>query len=149
MICNRDENPNPAELRGGNGEMSVLSDTIEKCRIAMKAGIPLIYIKTDSYQMIRDIVFSGELVELLSREPLKGFCPWEERQKGDGGEPVNWKEKLDAVNTWECPHIVTLWADERSFSESNLIQYIKNYTNDSADLIWQSDQNFQAASRIL
>lgn len=39
--------------------MSVLSDTIEKCRIAMKAGIPLIYIKTDSYQMIRDIVFSG------------------------------------------------------------------------------------------
>ena len=102
--------------------MSVLSDTIEKCRIAMKAGIPLIYIKTDSYQMIRDIVFSGELVELLSREPLKGFCPWEERQKGDGSEPVNWKEKLDAVNTWECPHIVTLWADERSFSESNLIK---------------------------
>ncbi len=129
--------------------MSVLSDTIEKCRIAMKAGIPLIYIKTDSYHMIRDIVFSGELVELLSREPLKGFCPWEERQKGDGAEPVNWKEKLDAVNTWECPHIVTLWADERSFSESNLIQYIKNYTNDSADPDRQSLAGLLKSSAVI
>lgn len=109
------------------GAKKVVDKVIERCKDAMKAGLPIIYIKTDSYELIESIVYSEKLVLLLSEKKSDKFSrsqyrPYKENRKSS---PDNWKEKLDSTY-WNCPHIVTISASN-GVNEEELFRYIKAY----------------------
>lgn len=112
--------------------MGVLSEVIRKCKAAMRAGTPLIYIKTDSYELIKTIVESEELVVLVTNISSEKFTtryrPYREcRLRNDAARPDNWEEKLESINAWKYPHIVTINADG-GINEYELRRYVRQYT---------------------
>lgn len=121
--------------------MSVLSDVTKKCKSAMRAGIPILFIKTNSYDLIRDIVDSEELVLLVKKinanntaegGKYRPYGEWKRQHPNESPKPDNWLETIDSVNTWSYPHIVTL-AGKKGFDESKLDDYIRGYISRSTD----------------
>ncbi|PNV61537.1 hypothetical protein C0033_13215 [Clostridium sp. chh4-2] len=121
--------------------MSVLSDVTKKCKSAMRAGIPILFIKTNSYDLIRDIVDSEELVLLVKKinanntaegGKYRPYGEWKRQHPNESPKPDNWLEELDSVNTWSYPHIVTL-AGKKGFDEAKLDDYIRGYISRSTD----------------
>lgn len=134
--------------------MSVLSEIIEKCKTAMRAGIPIIYIKTDSYEIIKSIVDSQELVLLLTnmdentRVTDVKYRQLKNYENNNFIKPVNWKEKLENTNTWGCPHIVTIDASN-GIEEKKLEGYVRNYMRQRADDISQHNTAILRGSALI
>lgn len=93
---------------------------IEQCRNAMLAHIPIIYIKTDSFELIREIVDSDRLVMRICDAPSVALSymadrPYRELEKLTEplarSKPKNWIENeqlIDKCMAWTVPHIVTI-----------------------------------------
>lgn len=95
---------------------TVLDKVLKKCRRAALARVPIIYIKTDSFELIRRIVDSDELVVRVCGKdvgmlPLEGR-PFREMEDRTGKKPANWVTDRAAFGTnyklWKAPHIITL-----------------------------------------
>ena len=63
--------------------MSVLEQTLERCRSALLGGVPILYIKTDSDIFIRKLVSREEspLVVLLSNGGRKGTAAQRDQKR--------------------------------------------------------------------
>lgn len=98
---------------------TILKSVMKQCRAAMLAHIPILYIKTDSFELIREIVSSDELVVRISSSAPMQFQHLENRPYNELekildhtemvlSKPVNWIQKLDKWASWKVPHIVTI-----------------------------------------
>lgn len=129
---------------------TVLETVIARCRAAMMAHIPVIYIRTDSFELIRQIVDSDELVvrvcgevpkrfQYLSGRPYSELEQMEEVGLNERISPKNWIHDRKFANSltwasWEIPHIVTIAADisEKAFPVGTLQrveEYVQAYEN--------------------
>lgn len=91
--------------------MAVSDKVISRCREALGAGMPLIYIKTDSEELIQKVVNSDRLVMRLcgqSAGPLWAGRPLREKEAstiGNYSRGLLCKGAVKNYLTWSYPHI--------------------------------------------
>ena len=124
--------------------MGVIERLSEQCAEAFRCRTPVLWVQTDSFEIIRAIVEKDEMVVRISGTAVgkyfqgRPFCelPLEKQMQGP---PVNYKDQnLDDLlpqeprgicpcAEWTCPHILTYHVTEKNLNEAALEYYIKNY----------------------
>ena len=78
--------------------MRQVDKVIEECKMAYLANVPIIYIVTDNYQLIDEIVKSDKIVEMVYQYEDETLTKREIKAKGGNleelGSPLNYKREL-------------------------------------------------------
>lgn len=134
--------------------MTVLEEAIEKCRAALGAGIPILYIKTESWEIIRQIVDSDRLVVRLcgkSAGPSWGGARlWREHPTVEIANYSEGKITAGAVknySTWTYPHIHVCKADP-NWGRAEF-QYFEEYIRDHENKNFSNYKILQSSAVIL
>lgn len=122
-----------------------VSDLInERCKEAFRAETPIIWIQTDSFEIVMDVVERDELVVRIPKPIHTGKrfegrpyreLPEEIRRRGgpanyldqtlDAFKPLPQKDLAIPAASWKVPHIITYHVGERGVEEEGLEQYVK------------------------
>lgn len=118
--------------------MAVLEKVIEQCRAALQANIPIVYIKTASQELIRNIVNSDRVIVRLAQKNyppntlLQRPCTNLKEEKS-----INWFDGFDKdaivkfpYRNWKYPSIVTWKTSPTWEKEQWQIPFLENYVLD-------------------
>ena len=121
--------------------MAVLEKVIEQCRSALQANIPIVYIKTASQELIRNIVNSDRVIVRLAQ---KNYTPNTLLQRPYSnlrdGKPINCFDGFDKdaivkfpYRDWKYPSIVTWKTSPNWEKEQWQIPFLENYVLEHND----------------
>ena len=124
--------------------MAVSDQINERCKEAFRAGTPIIWIQTDSFEIVMDVVERDELVVRIPKPIHTGKrfegrpyreLPEEIRRRGgpanyldqtlDAFKPLPQKDLAIPAAAWKVPHIITYHVGEKGVEEEGLEQYVK------------------------
>ena len=122
-------------------KMAVLEKVIEQCRAALQANIPIVYIKTASQELIRNIVNSDRVIVRLAQ---KNYPPNTLLQRPYSnlrdGKPINCFDGFDKdaivkfpYRDWKYPSIVTWKTSPNWEKEQWQIPFLENYVLEHND----------------
>lgn len=122
-------------------KMAVLEKVIEQCRSALQANIPIVYIKTASHELIRNIVNSDRVIVRLAQ---KNYPPNTLLQRpysnSRDGKPINCFDGFDKdaivkfpYRDWKYPSIVTWKTSPNWEKEQWQIPFLENYVLEHND----------------
>lgn len=121
--------------------MAVLEKVIEQCRAALQANIPIVYIKTASQELIRNIVSSDRVIVRLAQ---RNYPPNTLLQRPysnlKDGKAINCFDGFDKdtivkfpYRDWKYPSIVTWKTSPNWEKEQWQIPFLENYVLEHND----------------
>lgn len=118
-------------------KQTVLEKVLDTCKIALSSKIPVIYLLTDEFSLVDEIVKSQELVELLeANNAEKGVVPLSDIRNWK--EAVNFKQNTgvftDILSKYNMPKIFVVY-NYHLYKENDrtINEYVHRYLNGKSD----------------
>jgi SpoVK/Ycf46/Vps4 family AAA+-type ATPase len=118
-------------------KQTVLNKVIEICKIAFSSKIPIIYLLTDEFSLVDEIIKSQELVELLeANNANKGVVPLEDIDNWK--EAVNYKQNIgvftEILSKYNMPKVFVVY-NYHLYKENDktINEYVHRYINAKGD----------------